>query len=154
VKCGASAVLGGANIDIYIFFVQLIWILHLHGRDNANMTSGEAISPSSCSSTRTRTTVVCVSVVAALVLGIGILSALAAGPLHAQCAVEWYGTAVMQLGTDTENHHSFFTLISACVLLLTPDFYKHSRYLNSYIEFFFLNYLCMKCLLNKLFLHI
>lgn len=63
--------------------------------------------------------VLCVSVLAALVLGIGILCALAAGPLHAQCAVEWYGTAVvMQYAnlaiTDTENHHIFVKLISAC----------------------------------------
>ncbi len=48
-----------------------------------------ALRDSFCSSNN-RTMTVCVSVLAALVLGIGILCALAAGPLHAQCFVEWY----------------------------------------------------------------
>lgn len=46
-----------------------------------------------CSSSRKM--MVCVSVLAALALGIGILCALAAGPLHAQCAVEWFVTAIV-----------------------------------------------------------
>ncbi len=54
-------------------------------RDKAGSRSAD----SSCSSNN-RTMTVCVSVLAALVLGIGILCALAAGPLHAQCFVEWY----------------------------------------------------------------
>lgn len=83
---------------------QLIWILHLYGRDKdaASMSTGllrdEGFSRSAdswCSSHRTM--VVCVSVLAALVLGIGILCALAAGPLHAQCAVEWFVTAIGQI---------------------------------------------------------
>lgn len=47
-----------------------------------------------CSSNRKM--MVCVSALAALALGIGILCALAAGPLHAQCAVEWFVTAIGQ----------------------------------------------------------
>ncbi|KAK2905360.1 hypothetical protein Q8A67_007159 [Cirrhinus molitorella] len=56
----------------------------------AGLLRDEAVSSStgsSCSSNRKMA--VCVSVLAALVLGIGILCALAAGPLHAQCFVEW-----------------------------------------------------------------
>lgn len=49
--------------------------------------AGSRSAGSSCSSTRPMT--VCVSALAALVLGIGILCALAAGPLHAECFVEW-----------------------------------------------------------------
>ncbi|XP_073768489.1 uncharacterized protein isoform X4 [Danio rerio] len=36
-----------------------------------------------------RVRMLCVSAVGILVLGVGILCALAAGPLHAQCAVQW-----------------------------------------------------------------
>uniref|UniRef100_A0A672RDH3 Si:ch73-250a16.5 n=1 Tax=Sinocyclocheilus grahami TaxID=75366 RepID=A0A672RDH3_SINGR len=56
----------------------------------AGLLPDEAVSRSAdspCGSNRTKTA--CVSVLAALVLGVGVLCALAAGPLHAQCFIEW-----------------------------------------------------------------
>ncbi|XP_056611029.1 uncharacterized protein LOC130427524 isoform X1 [Triplophysa dalaica] len=54
--------------------------------------SAELIRDGAVSSSRwsERTLPLCVSALVLLIVGVGILSALAAGPLHAQCAVEWY----------------------------------------------------------------
>ncbi|KAA0716144.1 hypothetical protein E1301_Tti015854 [Triplophysa tibetana] len=53
--------------------------------------SSELIRDGAVSSSRwsERTLPLCVSALVLLILGVGILCALAAGPLHAQCAVEW-----------------------------------------------------------------
>ncbi|KAI4872348.1 hypothetical protein NFI96_016871 [Prochilodus magdalenae] len=53
------------------------------------MSSDSRVSPSPESTRRVNWSSACVSAVALFVLGLGVLSALAAGPLHAQCSVIW-----------------------------------------------------------------
>lgn len=55
--------------------------------ESADLLRDGEVSSSRCSE---RTVPLCVSALVLLIVGIGILCALAAGPLHAQCAVEWY----------------------------------------------------------------
>ncbi|KAL7865537.1 hypothetical protein SRHO_G00107840 [Serrasalmus rhombeus] len=57
--------------------------------ESRDLLSSEAVSPSPESARWVNCKSVCVSAVALLVLGVGVLSALAVGPLHAQCSVMW-----------------------------------------------------------------